>query len=155
MDFKDAHNQNVKITGFPTEKNPAILKRIIEASSDPGDLVVDCFGGSGTTLAVAAQAGRRWIGMDESALAIATILRRFAHGLQPMGDFVSSLSDDDDAPEVVQMTLLLNESKAANAYGTPEFSLFSDGERPLPLIQAGAGIMDVESIFLSMAEKGE
>lgn len=88
LDFRDAHNQNIKITGFPTEKNPDLLARIIGASSNPGDLVLDCFAGSGTTLAVAAQLGRRWIGVDDSAHAIATTLRRFALGLTPMGDFV-------------------------------------------------------------------
>jgi len=89
MDFRDAHNQNIDITGYPTEKNPDLLARIIEASSNPGDLVLDCFAGSGTTLAVASQHKRRWIGIDNSTEAISTILRRFAKGLEPMGDFVS------------------------------------------------------------------
>jgi adenine-specific DNA-methyltransferase len=154
MDFKDAHNQNIKITGFPTEKNPALLKRIIEAASDPDDLVLDCFSGSGTTLAVASQVGRRWIGMDQSALAVATTLRRFACGLKPMGDFVSARSEDVDAPEAAQMTLLL-ERRAADAYGTPDFLLFADRKRPLPEIKVSAGIMDMERVFLSLAEKGE
>jgi len=88
-DVKDAHNQMIKITGYPTEKPPELLKRIIEASSNPDDLVLDCFAGSGTTLAVASQLGRRWIGIDNSSEAIATILRRLAHGLKPMGDFVN------------------------------------------------------------------
>jgi adenine-specific DNA-methyltransferase len=89
MEFKDAHNQNINITGYPTEKNPGLLSRIIEASSNPDDLVLDCFAGSGTTLAVASQLKRRWIGIDNSVEAISTILRRFAKGLEPMGDFVN------------------------------------------------------------------
>ncbi|MGI9059888.1 MAG: site-specific DNA-methyltransferase [Ktedonobacteraceae bacterium] len=89
LEFRDAHNQNIEITGYPTEKNPALLARIIEASSNPGDLVLDCFSGSGTTLAVASQLNRRWIGIDNSTEAIATTLRRFAKGLEPMGDFVT------------------------------------------------------------------
>jgi adenine-specific DNA-methyltransferase len=88
LDFRDAHNQNIEITGYPTEKNPDLLQRIIGASSDPGDLVLDCFAGSGTTLAVASQLGRRWIGIDKSAQAIGTTLRRFGKGLERMGDFV-------------------------------------------------------------------
>jgi adenine-specific DNA-methyltransferase len=87
-EFRDAHNQNIKITGFPTEKNPDLLKRIIEASSDPGDLILDCFSGSGTTLAVASQLNRRWIGIDESAEAIESTLRRFKYGTVAMGDFI-------------------------------------------------------------------
>jgi adenine-specific DNA-methyltransferase len=90
MDFKDAHNQNIKITGYPTEKNPTMLSRIIEASSNPGDLVLDCFSGSGTTLSVASQLKRKWIGIDNSAEAITTTLRRFAIGTERMGDFVNN-----------------------------------------------------------------
>jgi len=89
LDFRDAHNQNVRITGYPTEKNPDLLALIIKGSSNPGDLVLDCFAGSGTTLAVADQLGRKWIGIDNSPQAIATTLKRFAIGTQPMGDFVS------------------------------------------------------------------
>lgn len=90
LDFKDAHNQNICITGYPTEKNPALLERIIDASSGPGDLVLDAYSGSGTTVAVAAARGRRWIGIDASAEAINTTLRRFSHGLERMGDFVGA-----------------------------------------------------------------
>ena len=90
LDFKDAHNQNIEITGYPTEKNPELLSRIIKASSNPGDLVLDCFSGSGTTLTVASRLGRRWIGVDNSAEAIATTLKRFTIGTERMGDFVSN-----------------------------------------------------------------
>lgn len=89
LGFLDAYNQNVKITGYPTEKNPQLLARVIRASSNPGDLVLDCFSGSGTTLAVASELGRRWIGIDNSPEAIATTLRRFSKGLERMGDFVT------------------------------------------------------------------
>ena len=92
LDMLDAHNQNIKITGYPTEKNPDLMRRIIEASSRPGDVVLDAFSGSGTTLAVASQLGRRWIGIDSSQQAILTTLRRFAHGPQPMGDYVAGNS---------------------------------------------------------------
>ena len=89
LDLRDAHNQNIEITGYPTEKNPDLLVRLITASSHPGDLVLDCFAGSGTTLASASTLGRRWIGVDNSAEAITTMLRRFARGRERMGDFVS------------------------------------------------------------------
>jgi len=50
--------------GFTTQKPEALLERIIKASSDPDDLVLDCFIGSGTTAAVAQKLGRRWMGCD-------------------------------------------------------------------------------------------
>lgn len=88
LDFKDAHNQNIQITGYPTEKNPDLLARIIQASSNPGDIVLDCFAGSGTTLLAANQLNRHWIGVDNSQHALETILKRFAIGSEAMGDFV-------------------------------------------------------------------
>ncbi|HTX20861.1 MAG TPA: site-specific DNA-methyltransferase [Candidatus Aquilonibacter sp.] len=89
LDFKDAHNQNIEITGYPTEKNIEMLEQIISASSNPGDLVLDCFAGSGTTLIAAGNLGRRWIGIDNSNEAIGAIVNRLRFGSRPMGDYVT------------------------------------------------------------------
>ncbi len=64
--------------GYPTQKPEALLERIILASSDPGDLVLDPFCGAGTTLAATSRLGRRWIGCDASHLAIWTSRKRLA-----------------------------------------------------------------------------
>ena len=61
---------------FQTQKPEALLKRIILASSNPGDLVLDCFIGSGTTAAVAQKLGRRWIGCDINKGAIQLTSKR-------------------------------------------------------------------------------
>ncbi len=63
---------------YPTEKNLEMLKVIIEASSKPDDLVLDCFAGSGTTLIAAEELGRRWIGIDSSKIAIDVIQKRLS-----------------------------------------------------------------------------
>lgn len=55
---------------YPTEKSLDLLKFIIESSSNEGDLVLDCFCGSGTTLVAAQELNRNWIGIDKSAQAI-------------------------------------------------------------------------------------
>ena len=88
LEYRDAHNQNIHITGYPTEKNLEMLNLIIEASSNEGDLVLDCFAGSGTTLIAANQLGRNWIGIDNSPEAIKTTVGRFQFGTKPMGDFI-------------------------------------------------------------------
>ena len=106
-EFRDAHNQNIRITGYPTEKNPALLARIIAASSNPGDLVLDCFCGSGTTLESAHRLGRHWLGVDNSAEAIRTTLARFAKGVEPMGDFVRRMEREDATQEEEAMLPLL------------------------------------------------
>jgi len=64
------------LIGYDTEKNELLLKRIIEISSNPGDIVADFFCGSGTTLAVAEKLGRRWIGSDLSKYAIQVTRKR-------------------------------------------------------------------------------
>jgi adenine-specific DNA-methyltransferase len=97
LDFKDAHNQNIKVTGYPTEKNPELLERIISTSSNQGDLIMDCFAGSGTTLDVASQLERNWIGIDKSIESIKTIMSRISQGTKPMGDFVKK-QDIDSSP---------------------------------------------------------
>jgi len=56
--------------GYPTQKPLALLERIISASSNPGDVVLDPFCGCGTTIAAAQKLGRRWIGIDITHLAI-------------------------------------------------------------------------------------
>ncbi|MBP9019706.1 MAG: site-specific DNA-methyltransferase, partial [Bacteroidales bacterium] len=61
---------------FDTQKPEALLKRIILASSNPGDIVADFFCGSGTTLAVAEKLGRRWVGSDLSKFAIQVTRKR-------------------------------------------------------------------------------
>lgn len=63
-------------TGYPTQKPEGILRRIIQASSKPGDTVLDFFGGSGTTGAVAAALGRNFILMDQNSESIEVITNR-------------------------------------------------------------------------------
>ena len=61
---------------FPTQKPEALIERIIKASSNPGDLVFDCFMGSGTTQAVAMKLGRRFIGGDINLGAVEITTKR-------------------------------------------------------------------------------
>ncbi len=64
-------------TGYPTQKPLSILKRIVQASSRPGDLVLDFFAGSGTTGAACLALGRRFILIDDNPEALAVMARRF------------------------------------------------------------------------------
>jgi len=64
-------------TGYPTQKPVGILRRVLQASSRPDDLVIDFFGGSGTTGAVALELGRRVVLMDQNPEAIQVMKERF------------------------------------------------------------------------------
>lgn len=63
---------------YPTEKNLEMLKVIIQASSNPDDIVLDCFAGSGSTLSAAQETNRHWIGIDCSKIAIETGFKRLS-----------------------------------------------------------------------------
>ena len=78
MDYRDPFNQNFAVTGYPTEKNVDLLGMLIRATTNPGDRVLDCYCGSGTTLAAAQMAGRAWTGVDLGHLAVALSQRRLA-----------------------------------------------------------------------------
>lgn len=64
LDVNSVQPQSLERQGYPTQKPEELLKRIIKTSTNPGDIVFDCFMGSGTTQSVAAQLGRRFIGSD-------------------------------------------------------------------------------------------
>jgi hypothetical protein len=70
------HNQSPERVGYPTQKPESLIERIILASSNPGDLIMDVFAGSGTTAAVAEKLGRRWIVCDFGKHAIYTMQKR-------------------------------------------------------------------------------
>jgi DNA modification methylase len=72
--------------GYPTQKPEALLERIIEASSNPGDIVLDPFCGCGTTVSVAQRLARRWIGIDISPTAMEIMRRRLwnQHRINPI-----------------------------------------------------------------------
>jgi site-specific DNA-methyltransferase (adenine-specific)/adenine-specific DNA-methyltransferase len=75
-DIPPINSQADEDTRYPTQKPEQLLERIINASSNEGNIILDAFAGSGTTLAVAEKLGRRWIGMDCGKLAIYTIQKR-------------------------------------------------------------------------------
>ncbi|MBI4443635.1 MAG: restriction endonuclease [Acidobacteria bacterium] len=80
-DISPVTSQSSERLGYPTQKPLVLLERIISASSNPGDLVLDAFCGCGTTLAAAQKLSRRWIGIDISQTAIRVVEKR----LQKLG----------------------------------------------------------------------
>jgi site-specific DNA-methyltransferase (adenine-specific) len=75
-DISHLHQRDPERSGYATQKPEALLTRILLASSEPGDLVLDCFSGSGVTPAVAEILGRRWLASDQGELAIASTRAR-------------------------------------------------------------------------------
>ena len=79
-DLPPIHSAAAERLGYPTQKPRALLERIIAASSNPGDVVLDPFCGCGTAVDAAQKLGRQWIGIDVTHLAIGLIEKRMREG---------------------------------------------------------------------------
>ena len=75
-DIQPLSAQSAEKLGYPTQKPEALLERIIKASSNEGDVVLDAYCGCGTTVAVAQKLNRQWIGIDITYQSISLILKR-------------------------------------------------------------------------------
>jgi len=109
-DIRPIHNQSQELIGYPTQKPVALLERVICASTNPGDLVLDCFIGSGTTAVAAQCLGRRWIGCDINKGAIQATSKRMQEVMRRQrGDVApskqASLIDEDLAIDLAACQL--------------------------------------------------
>lgn len=75
-DIDKLNNSSKERLGYPTQKPEALLERIIKASSNEGDIILDAYCGCGTTVAVAQRLNRQWIGIDITYQSISLILKR-------------------------------------------------------------------------------
>ena len=85
-DISAINSQAEERLGYPTQKPLALLERILAASSNEGDVVLDPFCGCGTTVHAAQKMGRKWIGIDVTHLAVGLIQRRLRDAF-PMAEF--------------------------------------------------------------------
>ena len=92
IDINRIQGNGLEKENYPTQKPEALVERIIKASSNPGDIVFDCFMGSGTTQAVAMKLGRRFIGADINLGSIQTTTKR----LCSIQKEIESTLDKDD-----------------------------------------------------------
>jgi len=90
IDIETLNREAKERTGYPTQKPLALLKRIIEASSKEGDIVMDPFCGCATTCVAAQQLGRKWIGIDIEKQAVNILIERLSDASGVFKDFVST-----------------------------------------------------------------
>jgi len=100
-DIAPINSRAAERLGYPTQKPEALLERIIAASSNDGDVVLDPFCGCGTATAAAQRVGRRWIGIDVTYLAIALIRRRlrdaYGEGIDESYEVIGEPASVEDA----------------------------------------------------------
>lgn len=103
-DIDKLNNSSREAMGYPTQKPESLLERIIGATSEVGDVVLDPFCGCGTTVAVAQRRGRRWIGIDIARVAIEVIEKRLR---RDYGDSISTTYQIRAEPASVEDALQL------------------------------------------------
>jgi site-specific DNA-methyltransferase (adenine-specific) len=103
-DIPPINSQAQERLGYPTQKPVALLERIVQASSNPGDVVLDPFCGCGTTIAAAQKLKRQWIGVDITHLAIALQKYRLKDmfSLEEKKDYVV-IGEPEDIPSARQL----------------------------------------------------
>lgn len=109
-DFSAVSSNANESEEYPTQKPEVLLERIIKSSTNNGDLVLDCFIGSGTTAAVAQKLGRRWIGCDINKGAIQTTAKRLQGVMQEQAAALAAatrqgelMARDDAEPTPAQL----------------------------------------------------
>jgi adenine-specific DNA-methyltransferase len=117
-DVMPVNSQAEEREEYPTQKPVTLLERVIQSSTNSGDIVLDCFVGSGTTAAVAQQLGRRWIGCDINKGAIQTTAKRIqelmraqrANGAAPQqGDLIGTAEPSQKPSQLSFATYRVND----------------------------------------------
>lgn len=165
-DVSNLQGANPEMLDYPTQKPEVLVERIIEASSNEGDLVMDCFVGSGTTCAVSQQLGRRWIGCDINVGAIQTTTKRLSQIIadqqkEASGDFKGSLgfkvfnvNEYDVFKNELEAKEIVMEMYGVEPLKRTYFDGFLDNHfvKVLPLNRV-LNKMDVRSLLKNISEK--
>ena len=159
-DIRPLINRNNEKLGYPTQKPEALLKRIIEASSNEGDLVADFYLGGGTTTSVAEKFNRRWVGTDINFRAIQISSNRLEQMGKVLGedyiiaglpkssselrqlvdnDTITKLKFQDSILKYYMTGVVANEKKSGDGSVDGWFAFKYDGERYIGIIQVTAG----------------
>jgi len=103
-DIRPIGSRTAERLGYPTQKPEALLERILQASSNEGDLILDCFCGCGTTIAAAERLKRRWIGIDITHLAISLIRHRLRHSHgDPIEETYTVVGEPVELPDAITL----------------------------------------------------
>jgi DNA modification methylase len=139
-DIEPVNSGAAERLGYPTQKPVALLERIIQASSNPGDVVLDPFCGCGTTIDAAEKLGRDWIGIDVTQLAISLIKNRLQDTYGSRLKFISGgTSSASPISEPVGRAALPRRRE-------------NDGRAALPRRQADPQVSPTESIVRIIGE---
>lgn len=135
----DAHSR--ERVGFETQKPTALLERVISASSNPGDLVLDPFSGSGTTAVAAERLNRRWIAMDNSLMASGIALARVRQEVNLADVALAGFPENASAAR----RLLRAEPSAFGVWATSMLGSLPDRQGTNETVFVGSGELSLRS----------
>lgn len=128
-DIPPVNSQAKERLGYPTQKPVALLERIIETSSDKGDVVLDPFCGCGTAIVAAERVDRNWIGIDITFLAIALIKKRIKdHFPDAKFDVLGEPASSEDAEALFQRSAFQFEAWAVSLLGGQPYKSSGGGD---------------------------
>ena len=119
-DVKRLEARSKERVGYPTQKPLALLSRLIQAASNPGDLVLDPFCGCATTLVAAHNLERKWIGIDVSPKAATLVRHRLAQTVKPFDGEVFVREDVPKRTDVPQDFQITRRDQRTLLYGLQE-----------------------------------
>jgi len=156
-DIPEINSRSAERLGYPTQKPLALLERIINASSNPGDVILDPFAGCGTAVNAAQKLGRRWIGIDVTHLAITVQKRQMErlYGLRPNVDYevIGEPQDVGSARELAQNGRHQFEYWAISLVGALPSSITGTSDGRAQGKKGGDGGIDGEIVFLEPGNK--
>ena len=132
-DVNVVNSQSEERGDYPTQKPEVLLERIIRSSSNEGNLVLDCFCGSGTTMAVAQKLGRKWIGCDINIGAIQTTTKRLAQIIEDQQKANHKLIKDD-----------FNGLLAFKIYNVNEYDIFKNEVEAKEIVMEIYGVEQIK-----------
>ncbi len=131
LDIQQTYRYRKERVGYPTQKPLALLERIIKASSNPGDLVLDPFAGCATACVAAERLGRQWIGIDVSDMASKLVIERLEREYNAGGLPAFSEAGNPFHPDMVERIAIRGRAKP-NEYcaGAPNCIGIRAGDAP-------------------------
>jgi DNA modification methylase len=140
----DAHSE--ERVGYETQKPIALLERIITASSQPGDLVLDPFCGTGTAMIAAERLGRQWIGIDNSLLASCLALARLRQVVHLKHITLKGFPEN----RAEALNLLVREPASFALWGISMLATLADRKASNGRIATGTGKLPVKGKLLQL-----
>jgi len=160
IDIAIAPRSKNEYTGYPTQKPLALLTRIIKASSNEGDIVLDPFCGCATTCVAAQQLGRKWIGIDIEKQAVSILVERLSDDAGMFKDFINTKTPpqrtDIQKVEPIQSVkerLYKEQNSLCNACGT-EFDIWNlEIDHIIPKSKGGGNYYENYQLLCSNCNK--